>query len=218
MLFAILTVLALGGTLFARTRLRYKAQSQAGSYPAWLLARLRRLFSPGGGRRLWAWFLDWTARFYPGWMRWVFLAIAAGFLYLAASGFLYGIVSPRRGMFGYPLVAHVAMGAVYAFGLAFVLLWRARDYAFDKAEADALGSFSCPIFKTLRASLVAKILFWFDATAGLVIILTALFSMLPILPASAQKPLAEIHRYAALLATAALIVLADIKLVPAAAE
>ncbi len=215
MLFAILTVLTLGGTLYFRTRVRYKAQVGPGSYPAWLLARLRRLFSAGGGRRLWTWFLDWTARYYPGWMRWVFLAIAAGFLYLAASGFFYGIVSPHRGMFGYPLVAHVAMGAVYAFGLAFVLLWRARDYAFDKTEADVLGSFSCPVFKTLRASLVVKILFWIDAAAGLVIILTALFSMLPILPASAQKPLAEIHRYAALLATAALIVFADVRLVPA---
>lgn len=228
MLFAVLTVVTLTGAAFQRTYTRYKAQTDPAtwtvahrikrpSYPSWLTARLSRLFSREGLTKLWTWFLDWTARYYPGWMRWVFLAVALSFLYLAASGFFYGVFVPR-GMFGFPLVAHVAMGAVFAIGLAFILLWRARDYAFDGRKEEAAGSFACPVFKSLPAALVAKALFWTQATAGLAIILSALFSMLPILPGDAQGPLLEIHRYSALVSALALIVFADVKLVPAKAK
>ncbi len=228
MLFAVLTVVTLAGAAFQRTYTRYRAQTDPAnwtvahrirrpSYPSWLTARLSRLFSLEGVAKLWKWFLNWTARYYPGWMRWIFLAIGLSFLYLAASGFFYGVFVPR-GMFGFPLVAHVALGAVFAFGLAFILLWRARDYAFDGGKKDDLGSFACPVFKSLPAALVAKILFWTQATAGLVIILSALFSMLPILPADAQGPLLEIHRYSALVSALAMIVFADAKLIPAKAK
>jgi hypothetical protein len=225
MLFAILTVVSLGGVAYQRSQARFRAQIRPETwtvahrirkpgYFQWLILRCRQIGRPNIFRKILAWFEDWTSRFYPGWMKWIFAALVLSFLYLAASGFIYGVFVPR-GMFGFPLVAHVALGAVFAFGLAFIVVWRARDYAFEKKEEDGLGSFACPIFKNVPAALVVKILFWVNALAGLLIILSTLFSMLPILPAAAQHPLLNLHRYSALVSALTMIVFADLRLIPA---
>jgi hypothetical protein len=225
MLFAIMTIVTLGGVAFLTTRRRYAALIAApagdgqtaprkGGTIAWLFRRIRDLAKPAGARGLGKWFEDWTSRYYPGWMKWVFAVTILCFLYLAVSGFFFGVFI-RRGMFGFPLVAHVSLGGVFAFGLAFIVVWRAHDYAFDKKGEDAPGSFPFPIVKSFSKTLVAKILFWANALAGLLIILSALFSMLPVLPASAQGPLLDLHRYAALVSALAMIVFADVRLFPA---
>jgi hypothetical protein len=217
MLFAILTVVTLAGVAFQRTHIHYDVQAAPGAkggYLGWLFAQIKKIASPGGVAKLWAWFEDFTSRYYPGWMKWIFAAVAASFLYLAASGFFFAVFVPR-GMFGFPLVAHVSLGGVFAVGLAFIVLWRARDYAFDKKEEDILGCFACPWFKNLSRALVVKVLFWTNALAGLLIIVSALFSMLPVLPATAQIPLLELHRYSALVSALTLIVFVDARFVPA---
>ncbi|MDD8026124.1 MAG: cytochrome b/b6 domain-containing protein [Acidobacteriota bacterium] len=227
MLFAILTVVTLAGLAYLTTHRRYEALAAAPAregqapppkdgYFAWLRRWIRDAVKPDGPRRLWKWFMDWTSRYYPGWMKWVFAVMILCFLYLAASGFFFGVFIPR-GMFGFPLVLHVSLGGVFAFCLAFAVFWRARDYAFDKKEneADASERFACPICKNPSKMLVAKILFWTNALAGLVIILSALFSMLPIFPAATQSPLLELHRYAALVSALAMIVFSDVRLFPA---
>jgi hypothetical protein len=225
MLFAILTVVTLAGAAFQRSHLRFRAYAgpethtvanriQKPGYLQWLALRYSQIVRPNIFRKILDWFEDWTSRYYPGWMKWIFAAMVLSFLYLAASGFFYAVFVPR-GMFGFPLVAHVSLGGVFAVCLAFVAVWRARDYAFDKQEETVFQSFVCPIFKNLSVSFVGKILFWGNALAGLLIILSALFSMLPVLPAAAQQPLLELHRYAALASALTMIVFADAKLIPA---
>lgn len=223
MLFAILTVVTLAGTAYQRSHLRFRAYAgpetqtvanriRKPGYFQWLLLRWRQIAEPNAVRKALAWFEDFTSRYYPGWMKWVFAAVAASFLYLAASGFFFAVFVPR-GMHGFPLIAHVSLGGVFAVGLAFIVVWRARDYAFDKREEDILGSFACPIFKSLSRAFVAKVLFWTNALAGLLIIVSALFSMLPVLPATAQIPLLDLHRYSALVSALAMILFADAKLI-----
>ena len=225
MLFAILTVVTLAGVAFQRSHIRFSAYAgpetrtvanriRKPGYFQWLALRYGQISRPNIFRKLWAWFEDWTSRYYPGWMKWIFAAVAASFLYLAASGFFFAVFVPR-GMFGFPLVAHVSLGGVFAVGLAFIVVWRARDYAFDKKEEDILGCFACPWFKNLPRAFVVKVLFWTNALAGLLIIVSALFSMLPVLPAAAQMPLLDLHRYSALVSALIMIVFADARLIPA---
>jgi hypothetical protein len=91
---------------------------------------------------------------------------------------------------------------------------RARDYRFDKNEEAVFERFLCPIFKNIPRAFVRKILFWAFAVFGLLIILSALLSMLPILPADAQKTLLLIHKYTALGSVLAAIVFIDITFIP----
>jgi hypothetical protein len=225
MLFAIITILALLGIAFRQTALRFldsRTPDAAGNapkfswpgYAGWLGRRTQAAFKLDTARKTWACFEDWSAKYYPGWIKWLFAAFILSFLYLAASGFFFAVFI-ARGIYGLPLVAHVSLGGLFAILLAALLLWRARDYRFDKQEEALFERFSCPIIKNVSKVLVRKLLFWAFAFCGLIIILTALLSMLPILPAEAQHTLILFHRYSALVSLLAAIVFVDITFIPA---
>jgi hypothetical protein len=225
MLFTIITILALLGVLFRQTALRYRdSQTPAAEgpapkfawngYGAWLAARAKSAFQFNTVRKAGAEFERWTARYYPGWMKWLFAAFVLCFLYLAGSGFFFAVFI-TRGIYGLPLVGHVVLGGLFAVLLAALLLWRARDYRFDKREEADFERFAGPVFKDVSKAFVRKLLFWTFAFFGLVLILTALLSMLPILPADAQPTLVLFHKYSALIALLAAIVFVDITFIPA---
>ena len=225
MLFAIITILAVLGLLLRQTALRFRdsrgtAPNGAaprfawGPYGAWLAARTKAAFQIQTVQKTWTEFESWTAKYYPGWTKWLFAAFVLSFLYLAASGFFFAVFI-ARGIYGLPLVGHVVLGGLFAILLAGMLLWRARDYRFDKQEEEAIEHFSFPVFKNVSKAFVRKTFFWIFALAGLLIILTALLSMLPILPADAQQTLILIHKYSALAALLAAIVFVDITFIPA---
>jgi hypothetical protein len=225
MFFAIISILAVLGVLFRRTAIRFRDSRTPipdgpaprfvwNAYGAWLAARAKSVFRIETVKKTWAAFESWTSKYYPGWTKWLFAAFALCFLYLAASGFFFAVFI-ARGIYGYPLVGHVVLGGLFALLLSGLLLWRARDYRFDKEEAAAFERFSCPVFKNVSKTFVRKILFWVFAFFGLLIILTALLSMLPILPADAQRTLILIHKYSALASLLAAIVFVDITFIPA---
>lgn len=207
--FIIIAIASLAGVVFFRTAVRFQAarpapgtgrmtpRFSAGAYLKWLGLRIKGFFSAAFLKRAWALWLGWTGERYPGWLKWIFFAFAAGFLYLAASGLLFAVFV-RRGMFGLPLLAHVMGGGLFALGLAAILMLRARAYRFDQAEAAVFESFACPIFKNLSRALVGKALFWVFAMLGFVQIVTALCSMLPVFTFNTQVALIMIHRYSAL--------------------
>ena len=225
MLFAIITILALLGVFFRQTALRYRASQTptAGglapkfawnSYAGWLTRRTKSIFRIETTRKTWIAVESWTAKYYPGWMKWLFAAFILCFLYLAGSGFFFAVFI-ARGIYGLPLVGHVVLGGLFAVLLAALLLWRARDYRFDKQEEAVFERFACPVFKNVSKDFVRKLLFWIFAFLGLLIILTALLSMLPILPADAQPTLLLFHKYSALIALLAAVVFVDITFIPA---
>lgn len=224
MVFAVLTVLSLLGLVFRQTSLRFMASEAASGgattgkfswpgYGKWLRRRGVAVLRDGAPAKALAWFNDWTAGRYPGWMKWVFAAFLLSVLYLAASGFFFAVFIPR-GMFGFPLVGHVSLGGLYAVGLAFILIWRTHDYRFDRNEEAVFEAFACPMIKNASKSFVRKILYWGFALFGLLIILTALLSMLPILPAEAQKTLIGIHKYSALASILLAGLFVDITFIP----
>jgi hypothetical protein len=204
MLFTIITVLAVLGVSYRLTSMRFKAKStaagkKAAGYFPWLWSGMKSIFKKEAfqkGQRIVS---DWIKNYYPGWTKWIFLALAASFVYQAASGLLFAVFSPR-GMFGVPLLVHVSSGGLFAVSLAFTLIWRARAYRLDRHEAEAFGNMARPVFKRLSKSLVRKFLFWVFVVAGLCLMVTALGSMVPLFSFNAQKTMIVIHRYCALVA------------------
>jgi hypothetical protein len=218
MVFTIITVLAVLGVSYRLTSIRFKAKSPAAGkkapgYFSWLWSRMRSLLKKETFRKGQNVVTDWIKNYYPGWTKWIFLTLAASFVYQAASGLLFAVFSPR-GMFGVPLLLHVSLGGLFAVSLAFTLIWRARDYRLDRQEAAAFESMACPVFKNLSKSLVRKFLFWAFAAAGLCLMVTALGSMLPYFSFESQKAMIVVHRYCALVAFLAGLNFLDIAILP----
>jgi len=226
LLFAIITVLGLGGVLFRQTYVRFRAEvSKEGRGPSgrsalgpaaywtWILRRAGVVFRPDTAGRIWSVYRDWTDRHYAGWTKWFFGGLTVSLLYQAASGFFFGIFF-RRGMFGLPLLVHVMSGGLFAISLAGVMLLRARDYLPDRKESAAFEAFACPILKNLSRVFVRKILFWVICGLGLLQITTALGSMVPLFTFRTQQVMITFHRYSALAMLLAAIVFIDITFIP----
>lgn len=198
--FIVIAIASLAGLVFFRTSLRYRASQprfRAGDYLKWLGTRIKAVFTASFFKRCVSLWDGWVGARYPGRLKWIFFGFAAAFLYLAASGLVYAIFV-RRGMFGLPLLAHVMGGGVFALGLAFIMMFRARAYGFTPQEAAPFEAFACPLFKNIPKAMVVKGLFWTFAALGFVQIVTALFSMLPVITFHTQVALIMIHRYSAL--------------------
>jgi len=212
--FIVIAAVSILGVLFNRTHLRFAAAAgaeggrPAKTYGAWLVGRVKSLFTKGPWNGAKAVLGAWAREHYPGRLKWVFIAFAACLAYLAASGLFFAVFIPQ-GMFGYPLLAHVVAGGLFALSLAAVLLWRGRAYRFDKEETAVFERFACPFFENLSAAFVRKILFWALALFGIIQVVTALGSMLPLFTFDAQQVMIVVHRYSALAIVLTAIVFID---------
>jgi hypothetical protein len=224
MLFIVITAASLLWVIAGRTRLRYAEACTAGkngpgtaaprlTYGRWLSARLKALAGREAWKKIWAAFAAWTAARYPGWTKWIFAAFGASLAYLAVTGIFYAVFIPR-GMFGFPLLGHMAFGGLFAASLAALLLWRARAYAPGRGGAGAFAGSAGPVFKKMSKDAFRAALFWAMAVFGFVLITTALGSMLPLFTFDAQRAFIDIHRYAALGIVLCAIVFADLAFIP----
>jgi hypothetical protein len=122
------------------------------------------------------------------------LVTALCLILLAVTGFYGVFISGRLG--GWPLLAHVAVGGVYAVALALLVAFRSETFAFDTtvwAGADRpVGTFR-------------KLFFWLFAAASVALMLTAVMMMMPRFGTAAQNLLIAWHRWAAYTATLAAI-------------
>ena len=104
LIFAIITLLGVGGVLFRQTHVRFRAAALRGGggaagrgrfglggYWAWTWRRAGAVFRPETARRIWSVYKDWTDDHYPGWTRWLFAGLTVSFLYQAASGVFFGV-------------------------------------------------------------------------------------------------------------------------------
>lgn len=222
-LFIVIAAATILGVLVRQTHLRYAAASGAESqqparlsakgYGRWLSSKVKAVFSKDTYRKTSAVLGAWTREHYPGWTKWIFIGFAVSLVYLAASGLFFAVFF-SRGMYGYPLLLHVVAGGLFALSLAAVLLWRGRAYRFDKEEEAVFEGFACPIFKNLSKAFLRKLLFWALGFFGVVQVITALGSMLPIFTYTAQQVMIIVHRYCALAVIAAAIVFVDLVFIP----
>jgi len=209
MLFRIFSAISLLGMAGRLTYLRFKhdtvsAGAKTGSlsraaYLHWLGRGLTSLFQPAGWQWLRATYAYCCTVYAPPVLKWVLVGLSTSLIYLVVSGFAFGIFSPR-GLFGIPLLLHVVAGAVFAVSLAADVVVRAKEYGSiievftsgGRPMGYLLGLFSRP----LRQS----VLYWIFVLAGLALVSTALFSMLPYFSLRTQLGLVATHRWSALVA------------------
>lgn len=161
-------------------------------------------------------FLAWGRKNYQGWTVWVFYALALCYVYLALSGMFFAWFV-KRGLYGFPLLLHVAAGALFAISLTMVLFIKARDYLPEKVKLRAAaqenqqkGGFWCPLLKkSLPRIYLEALAFWVFVMAGFLLATSTLGSMLPYFNYPAQIFFFHVHRWSALASVLAAILAVD---------
>lgn len=129
----------------------------------------------------------------------------ATFLILAVSG-LVPAIALGASIPGWWGVVHVAVAPAFAACVALLTLARAEDSRFEAHDwewAKGLGGYlgSKKPHPAGRLNAEQKAIVWVFAALTIALILTGLGRMCPILGATGQRALIEIHRYSALLLT-----------------
>jgi hypothetical protein len=207
MVFRIVAVLSIAGLAGRLVYLRFRESTilggaQAGSfsrtaYFRWLGRNALSLFGSSGWRSLQTLYAYYLTFHTTALMKAVFSGLAWSSLFLALSGIGLAIFSPR-GLFGIFLLLHVVAGGIFAVCLAIDVVLRAKEYNFA-LEILALGRRSFRSFLDgFSRPLLRSLLFWGFVLAGFILILTALFSMVPYFSLDTQFVLVETHRWSAL--------------------
>ncbi|MDW3229735.1 MAG: hypothetical protein PHQ48_07825 [Acidobacteriota bacterium] len=146
--------------------------------------------------------IAWGRENYRGWTAWVFYLLALSYAYQALSGFFFAWFI-KRGLYGFPLLLHVAAGALFAICLAISLFLKARLYLPESlsslGSSQTGGGFCCPILKKSFPRIYFQaVAFWIFVVSGFLLIVSTLGSMLPYFNFPAQILFFNLHRWAAL--------------------
>lgn len=146
--------------------------------------------------------LAWGRKNYRSWTVWVFYTLALCYCYLALSGMFFAWFVPR-GLYGFPLLLHVAAGALFAICLTVVLFLKARIYLPEalarRIAGQDKGGFWCPLLKKSFPRVYLEALaFWVFVLAGFLLAASTLGSMLPYFNFPAQIFFFHVHRWSAL--------------------
>ena len=203
MIFTAITLISFLGLIFALSlhnfhSLEVKTEKDSPdfslkAYFPWFFKSTLSLFKTSWSKRCRDLWKKWIVHPYPGNIRWIFICLCCSFFYLAASGFLFALLFPRR-LYGFPLMLHVCAGGVFAVSLALALVLRARSYVFSPEEEK---------IEKNSSSTRSRIYFWLFIVAGFLLIATSLVMMLPLFSLKVQIDLFEVHRYSALIAVLA---------------
>ncbi len=146
-------------------------------------------------------FIEWGKKNFSGWTVWVFYLMSLCYVYLALSGLFFAWFVPR-GLFGFPLLLHVAAGALFAITLTVILFLKARHYLperLNNASGDSSGQgFWCPLLKkSLPRIYIQAVSFWIFVLTGFLLAASTLGSMLPYFNYPAQIVFFNLHRWSA---------------------
>jgi len=222
MLFIIVAILALAGTFLGLAFHRFRTTREEAKstilyaeivkkYLAWLALRTIQMSRKASPKAWWEYLTALPLWRQPVLEKWLYICLYGSFLYLAASGFFFGIFIPR-GLFGYPLVGHVMAGGLFAVCLVTVVLFKGRDFITVPKPASLSLSLLDPRKMGITTARVKLWAFWLFVLAGFLLTLSALLPMLPLLRTPGQRFMFEFHRYSALLATVAAMVFAGLEL------
>jgi hypothetical protein len=211
LVFIILTVAGVGGIVAWRSSLRYRASRTAEEKSK--RPGLKNIFIKSSWKKTLDTLKSWAEPRYPRWTIGILIALGASLVYQIASGFFFAVFI-RRGLFGFPLLGHVASGALFALALSFLLLWRGRDFKLDSMETPGREQIIKPPVPKITDAGLRKTLFWTFAFFGLIQMTTALGSMLPFFHYDAQRVFITTHRYGALGILLTVIVFIDMTFIP----
>jgi hypothetical protein len=192
----------------ARTTILYAELFK--KYAVWIALGTRRSIRMASPKNWWG-----TVKALPLWRqpdleKWLYIGFYGSFAYLAASGFFFAIFVPR-GLFGYPLVAHVMAGGLFAACLAVIVLFKGRNFISVPKPVNLSLAFLDPRKMGITAARVKLAAFWLFVLTGFLLALTALLPMLPLLRTAGQKFMFEFHRYSALVSVLAAAVYVDLE-------
>jgi hypothetical protein len=222
MLFTIVTILVLAATFLAIAFHRFCATREeakstilyteiAKKYFAWLALRTVQMTRKVSPQAWWEYIKRLPLWREPVLEKWIDICFYGSFLYLAGSGFFFGIFIPR-GLFGYPLVGHVMAGGLFAVCLTIIVLFKGRNFISVPKPA----SLSLALLDIRKMGITpARIklwAFWLFAAAGFLLTLSALLPMLPLLRTGGQRFMFEFHRSSALLSLVAAMVFVGLEL------
>lgn len=191
MVFTVISVLGVLVVAFLLSYHRFRRSPENRYFP-WLGSRMAAFVKSLWVRRIGETYRSWFVQRYPSKQRWIYLGLAASYAYLVLSGLIFAWIKVR--LFGLALLLHVVLGGVFAVCLCLAVLLRARFYTW-KPEEMVPANLRTAAGKRKAWQIV---LFWIFVTSGLVLVLTALFQMLPQFSLRAQLLIFDIHRYAAL--------------------
>ena len=180
-------------------------------YAAWLALRTVQSTRKASPKAWWGYVKAVLLWRLPVLERWLYICFYGSFAYLAASGFFFAIFVPR-GLFGYPLVAHVMAGGLFAACLAVIVLFKGRNFISVPKPVNLSLALLDPRKMGITAARVKLAAFWLFVLAGFLLALTALLPMLPLLRTAGQKFMFEFHRYSALASLVAAMVFAGLEL------
>ncbi len=161
--------------------------------------------------------IAWGRKNYLGWTVWVFYALVLSYVYLALSGMFFAWFVPR-GLYGFPLLLHVAAGALFAISLTIVFFIKARVYLPEKlrlkTEGQQKGGFWCPLLrKSFPRIYLEALAFWVFVLAGFLLAASTLGSMLPYFNYPAQIFFFHLHRWSALTSVLSACLAIDVMIV-----
>jgi hypothetical protein len=150
MVFTIVAILAVAGTFLGIAFHRFwTTREEAKStilyaevfkkFSAWLALRTVQMSRRASPKAWWLYVKGLPLWRQPVLEKWLYAGFYGSFLYLAASGFFFGLFIPR-GLFGYPLVGHVMAGGLFAVCLTIIVLFKGRDFISPSRPASASRS------------------------------------------------------------------------------
>ncbi len=174
-------------------------KSSRETYIPWLFRRIVVFLKTAGIKGWRERYHRWVVLRHTKRERWITLCLGMSFCFLAASGFLFSLLSSQR-LYGFILLLHVTVGGLFAVCLSLATILRAQHYRLDaeniKRDKDS------QVIGRKSSFLISwpTLFFWASVASGLCLIITALASMLPYFTLNSQLDLFEVHRYSALVA------------------
>jgi hypothetical protein len=189
--FIIVSIFCLLALLFLLSTHRFR-KSPVDRYFPWLRSRMIIFVKTPWIERSKKLYGFWFIQRYPANQRWIYLGLALSYCYLILSGFIFGLIRVR--LFGLLLLLHVVLGGIFALCLCLAVVLRARFYTWNTEDLATAN------LKTLagKRKVWQIALFWIFVASGLVLVVTALFQMLPQFSLRSLLVILDVHRYAAL--------------------
>ncbi len=189
--FGIVSIIFLIALLFLLSAHRFHHSSE-NRYFSWLRDRMLIFVKTpwiGCSKEI---YHSWFISRYPANQRWIYIGLALSYGFLILSGFLFVFLRVR--MFGLFLLLHVVLGGLFSVCLCLAVVLRARFYTWNVED------FAPANLKTKagKRKIWQIVLFWVFVASGFVLVVTALFQMLPQFSLRAQLVILDVHRYAAL--------------------
>jgi hypothetical protein len=138
---------------------------------------------------------------YPIVEQWAFLLFFISLVFLSLTGFFFFLFA-ARGLHGYFLLFHVAVGGIFAVTLAIMVILRVRLFCSpDIWHPDKKNSQKNNI--SINRTQVAAA--WLVVISGLIQVISSLILMMPIFSTEVNADITALHRWAGLVALLAAV-------------